>query len=139
MDRKFDLAVSLEVGEHLPPVSSDDFVASLVGLSDVVLFSAAIPRQRGSNHVNERWQSWWAERFGAHGFVPVDCVRRRVWSDADVHWWYAQNTLLYVREAVLDDHPELKREYEVMGSNQLSIVHPGRYTKWRSRLHGLFT
>ncbi len=136
--RRFDLAISLEVAEHLPPSISQQFVASLVDLSDLVLFSAAIPRQRGSGHVNERWQSWWAGRFAEHGFVPIDCVRRRIWSHPSVEWWYAQNIILYVSQRELARNPRLQQEYELMGTSQLSVVHPARYTKWRGRLRRAF-
>jgi SAM-dependent methyltransferase len=136
--RRFDLAVSLEVAEHLPPSSSERFVATLVGLADVVLFSAAIPRQGGSEHVNEHWQTWWADRFAEHGYVPVDCVRRRIWTNARVGWWYAQNTILYVARDQLARNERLKAEYELMGTGQLSIVHPALYTKWRRRLRDAF-
>src|SRR4249920_1583207 len=47
---KFDLAISVEVAEHLPPASAETFVDSLVGLSDFVVFSAAIPHQGGKHH-----------------------------------------------------------------------------------------
>jgi hypothetical protein len=136
--RRFDLAVSLEVAEHLSPTLSEQFVASLVELSDVVLFSAAIPRQRGSGHVNERWQCWWASVFAEQRFVPIDCLRRRIWSNPNVEWWYAQNTILYILEDELANNPRLQREYELMGTSQLSVVHPARYTKWRRRLRQTF-
>jgi cyclopropane fatty-acyl-phospholipid synthase-like methyltransferase len=139
IDRRFDLAVSLEVAEHLPPESSEQFVASLVGLADLVLFSAAIPRQRGSEHVNERWQSWWAARFGEHGFVPVDCIRRWIWSDPNVEWWYAQNMILYASAGQMAANPSLQREYELMGMGQLSVVHPARHVKWHERLRRLLS
>jgi SAM-dependent methyltransferase len=132
--RRFDLAMSLEVAEHLPRSSSEQLVASLVGMADLVLFSAAIPRQGGSDHINERWQSWWADRFGAHGFVPIDCVRRRIWSNPSVEWWYAQNVLLYASRARMAGARSLRQEYELMGTGQLSVVHPARYVKWRERL-----
>jgi hypothetical protein len=109
-------------------------VASLVGMADLVLFSAAIPRQGGSDHINERWQSWWADRFAAHGFVPIDCVRRRIWSNPSVEWWYAQNVLLYASRARMAAARSLRQEYELMGTGQLSVVHPARYVKWRERL-----
>lgn len=134
VERRFDLAVSLEVAEHLPPASSEQFVASLVGMADLILFSAAIPRQGGSEHSNERWQSWWADRFADHGFVPIDCVRRWIWSHPSVEWWYAQNVLLYASRERMVGNPRLAREYELMGSGQLSVVHPARYVKWRERL-----
>src|ERR1035437_896052 len=41
-DRRFDLALCLEIGEHLPVDSAEILIDSLVALSDAVLFSAAI-------------------------------------------------------------------------------------------------
>src|SRR5438046_10610902 len=38
LNRRFDLAVSLEVAEHLPAASARVLVASLTGLPPVVLF-----------------------------------------------------------------------------------------------------
>src|SRR5262245_37434535 len=53
--RRYELAISLETGEHLPAASARTLVQSLVHLSDVVVFSAAIPFQGGRHHVNEQW------------------------------------------------------------------------------------
>lgn len=127
LDQTFDLAVSLEVAEHLPEDSADEFVESLTRLSPVVLFSAAIPHQGGTNHVNEQWPDYWAAKFSSHGFVAVDCLRRKVWNNGDVEWWYAQNMLLYVSRRYLDSHHALKCEYEFMGTSQLALVHPRKY------------
>lgn len=60
LGRKFDLCVSMEVAEHLPPSRADSFVADLVGLAPVVLFSAAVPEQGGTNHLNEQWPDYGA-------------------------------------------------------------------------------
>ena len=43
LERRFDLALCLEVAEHLPAKAADAFVASLVELAPVVVFSAAMP------------------------------------------------------------------------------------------------
>ncbi len=94
----FDLAVSLEVGEHLPPAASDALVQRLTALAPAVLFSAAIPRQSGTDHINERWQSDWARMFAVHGYHPHDAIRPVVWNDPGVEPWYAQNVLLYLLE-----------------------------------------
>ena len=128
--RTFDLAVSLEVAEHLPGEAADGFVASLARLAPVVLFSAAAPYQGGNSHVNEQWPAYWAERFARHGYLPVDCLRRRVWANPDVEWWYAQNTFLYVERGRLERDPILKREYEAAGPVALPLVHPRRYVEW---------
>lgn len=101
LGRRFDLALSLEVAEHLDAAAATTFVASLAALAPAVLFSAAVPHQGGRHHVNEQWQDWWAARFGEHDMVPVDLVRPRVWDDDRVLPWYAQNCLLYVDAATL--------------------------------------
>ena len=124
LDRRFDLAVSLEVAEHLPEESAAGFVESLVQLAPVVLFSAAIPHQGGIGHVNEQWPEYWRDLFARHGYVAVDCVRPRVWDNPDVRVWYAQNTLLFVAEAELAKRPALQHEYECTRDRPLARVHP---------------
>ena len=52
--RRFDLAVSLEVAEHLSAKRAPTFIHDLTSLSDVVFFSAAVPLQGGTNHINEQ-------------------------------------------------------------------------------------
>lgn len=130
VDERFDLAVSVEVAEHLPQASAAGFVASLVKAAPVVLFSAAAPHQGGTSHVNEQWPDYWAAHFAEHGYIAVDGIRRRVWSDPQVSWWYAQNTLLFVAGDELDRRPRLRHEHDLMGTAQLSIVHPHRYLEW---------
>jgi SAM-dependent methyltransferase len=130
IDRTFDLAVSLEVAEHLLADAADHFVTLLTRLAPVVLFSAAAPYQGGQDHVNEQWPAYWATRFARHGYLPVDLVRRRVWANPDVEWWYAQNTFLYVERRRLERDLALKREYEAAGPVALPLVHPRRYVEW---------
>jgi SAM-dependent methyltransferase len=132
LGRTFDLVVSLEVGEHLPPESADTFVASLTSHGPLVLFSAAIPGQPGVRHVNEQWPAYWAERFLKHGFVAVDCLRPRLWQNRNVDWWYAQNCLFFVRADCVEDYPPLRRPLaERASAYPLALVHPELY-RYRS-------
>jgi hypothetical protein len=103
IDGRYDLVVSLEVAEHLPPASAELFVEDLVRLGDVVLFSAAVREQLGTAHLNEQWQSYWVERFARHDYKPFDVVRPAVWTDPAIEPWYAQNILLYVNAARADE------------------------------------
>jgi len=96
LERTFDLVMSLEVAEHLPEESAAGFVQSLTRLGPVVLFSAAVPGQGGTGHLNEQWPSYWARHFADHGFTVVDCLRDLIWSDPRIEWWYRQNLLLFV-------------------------------------------
>ena len=127
LGRTFDLAMSLEVAEHLPPEAATGFVASLTRLAPRVLFSAAVPHQGGEGHVNRQWPAYWAELFGAHGYVAIDCFRRGLWLDERVEWWYAQNVLLYVRRDRLDE--ALERELARLEDHTLPLVHPGLYAE----------
>ncbi len=99
LSRRFDLAVSLEVAEHLPPSRGESFIADLCALADIVLFSAAIPGQDGTHHINERWPSYWAGLFAAHGYGPHDVIRPRIWDDRRIPFWYRQNVFLYANAA----------------------------------------
>lgn len=96
-DEKFDLAMSLEVAEHLRPDASSAFVEGLVASSDVIVFGAALPGQGGTHHVNERPHSFWADQFQMRGYLPFDFFRPTFWADSRVCYWYRQNTFLYVR------------------------------------------
>lgn len=127
--RAFDLAISLEVAEHLPATSAPAFVESLTRLAPVVLFSAAIPLQGGTHHINEQWPDKWAALFRDHDYLPVDCIRKHVWQNDAVDWWYAQNTLLFARKDALDANSILKAEFGRTNLTQLRLVHPRNYTE----------
>ena len=127
--KKVDLAISLEVAEHLSPSRATYFVDQLVKTSPVVLFSAAIPNQGGVNHLNEQWQSYWMELFEKRGFVAHDCIRPLVMRNESVKWWYAQNTFLYVSRSyipILGDVPNRVHSSDPF----VDIVHP---SLWKSR------
>lgn len=126
----FDLAISLEVAEHLPESSADHFVDSLVKLSPFVLFSAAIPMQGGHNHINEQWQSYWADKFFSRGYVAIDCIRPVVWKRDSVEWWYAQNMLLFVRKELIDGRADLLELSQGTHVSQLNLVHPKNYERF---------
>lgn len=102
----FDLAVCLEVAEHLPAERSDDFVAALCQAAPVVLFSAAVPGQPGAHHINCVWQDVWAGRFEANGYDVSSAIRWQLWNDPRVDWWYRQNMMLAWQPGVLPHRPE---------------------------------
>jgi SAM-dependent methyltransferase len=116
LDRRFDLALSLEVAEHLPASAARIFVQSLCDAADVVLFSAAIPGQGGRRHVNEQWPAYWAELFADLRFDCYDFLRPRIWNNPRVTWHYAQNSMIFARSG--SRHP--------LGepATPLPLVHP---------------
>lgn len=125
--RRFDLAVSLEVAEHLPSSSADRFVAQLCATADAVLFSAALPTQGGTAHVNEQWPSYWIARFAGQGLRPLEIVRNRFWNDPRIDLCYRNNTLLFVNDACLERFPALVGTLGASGPLIADVVHPERY------------
>lgn len=103
--RRFDLAITLEVAEHLPPEASAQFVENITRHADVVLFSAAIPGQQGDNHINCHYPSYWAKHFATHNFLCFDPIRPQVWHNSDIEPWYRQNALMFIREERIPDFP----------------------------------
>lgn len=138
LGRRYDLVVSLEVAEHLAPDRADGFVADLVRHGDLILFSAAVPFQGGAGHLNERWPSWWAEKFNGHGFVPADLFRPRLWEDTAVLWWLRQNMLLYVHPRQLSTHPRLAATFQAgRGQMPMNVVHPVLLAQYALRAEAL--
>jgi trans-aconitate methyltransferase len=117
---KFDLAISLEVAEHLLPTSAEVFVNSLTKLSQVVVFSAAIPEQTGMNHIHLQWQSYWVQLFAQNEFRVWDGLRPIIWHNAEIAHYYRQNTLIFIQKDVYTN-------YSYLIDNQahiLDMVHP---------------
>ena len=123
--RTFDLAICLEVAEHLSPESATRFVESLTAHAGVILFSAAIPFQGGHHHVNEQFPDYWSNLFRGSGYQPVDFIRRAIWDDRSVLWWLRQNILVFAKqELATGDGPFAGLS---QGAGPLAIVHPEVY------------
>ncbi len=124
LPESFDLCCCLEVAEHLPHASADSLVRNLTTASDAVLFSAALPGQQGTDHINEQWPEYWERKFTGLGFLKLDVIRPRIWQNSAVGWYYQQNMYLYLRESCLPEFPHLRELYERSKDCELTLVHP---------------
>lgn len=120
-DSRFDLAICLEVAEHLEEEYADTLIRNLTSASDIVVFSAAIPGQGGTNHVNLQYPIYWAKKFAKHGYFVAWDPRKSLWGNKEVAPWYQQNCLVYKKcEDVNKDlvtppslkHPEIFPELQ---------------------------
>ena len=121
LKKKYDLAISLEAAEHIGKDFSENIVKNLVHASDVILFSAALPGQGGTNHVNEQPPNFWAEKFKKHKFVQYDFLRSLIWEEDEVAWWYKQNIFLYINE---NSQKNIDIPVHVNGLSFKHVVHP---------------
>lgn len=119
LERRFDLAQSLEVGEHLPESGSDALVDSLTSASDIVLFSAAVVGQGGEFHINEQPLSFWQKKFEARGYHAYDCLRPLLKGDTSVEPWYRYNAVLYANTKGKEKLPEAVRRHELARGQML--------------------
>ena len=126
LSRRYDLAISLEVAEHLPIEAAGYFVESLVNASDFVLFSAAIPFQGGKGHINEQWPDYWARLFKDKDYIPLDIIREKIWNDEAMPIWYRQNILLFLKQERMQGLKISERGRRSV-SPPISMVHPGTY------------
>ncbi|MEP9375467.1 hypothetical protein ABLE91_02040 [Aquabacter sp. CN5-332] len=132
--RQFDMAICLEVAEHLDLEYADIIVDSLASSADVIVFSAAIPLQGGFRHVNEQWGSWWRAKFSARGFEAFDLIRPKHWSDTNIHFWYRQNTFVYVRtsNAAAIAAAKARQQELYAGPIMFDAVQPEKYDEMAS-------
>jgi SAM-dependent methyltransferase len=120
---QWDLAICLEVAEHLPKNTSEPLVQILSSVAQAVLFSAAVPGQSGRGHINEQWPAYWRQLFERRGFRRLDPIRRHVWQDSRVDWWYRQNIFLYISEHALAASEALRSEQELACRMQDEWIH----------------
>jgi hypothetical protein len=121
-DQRFSLALCLEVAEHLPADASEGLVRLLTRYADVVVFSAAIPHQGGTHHVNERWPDYWISHFNKQHYHLHDILRWKIWNDTRIEPWYRQNLLLFAKEGVFPFDPA---SIALQRAAPTNVVHPG--------------
>ena len=113
LEKKYDLAISLEVAEHLHKDSASIFVENLINASDIVVFSAAVPMQGGQNHINEQPLTYWINLFNEYGYKFNDIIRGRIWNMEKVFWWYKQNMVVFS-----------KHDLNITPIYPINILHP---------------
>ncbi len=67
--RSLDLALCLEVAEHIEPEYVDVFLDNLCSFSDKVLMSFAPPGQEGHHHVNCQESSYWIDKMANRNYL----------------------------------------------------------------------
>ncbi len=98
-DEQFDVAICLEVAEHLSEQHADRLIALLASLSATVVFTAAGPGQDGADHRNLQPPGYWIAKFAQKNF-GVDQALTDKWKNewrvsGIVVGWYYENLLIF--------------------------------------------
>ena len=131
LPRSYDLAICLEVGEHLPAAASRILVRNLVRASGRIVFSAATPGQGGVGHINERPLWDWVELFAEEGYAASDFIRAAIAAEGlEAEPWYRYNTLFFFRRSEVATLPAQVAAHAVARPAELARFVP---LSWRLR------
>lgn len=138
--KKYDLAISLEVAEHLEEAHADKIISDLTRFSDLVIFSAALPKQGGQDHLNEQWPSYWAEKFNAQGYVCFDAIRPIIWNNPKIKFWYRQNIFIAVKKTDTERISKIYQDFPFLQGREnivLPMIHPKQFDLKTERIDRL--
>lgn len=97
----FDCSWSVEVGEHLEPAGTSQFVDNIVAAtSRLALLTCAPPGQRGTSHINLRPQKEWIAMLCFRGmtYLPEDVeVTKLRWKTLGAPPYILRNLMIFER------------------------------------------
>jgi len=132
-----ELAVCVEVGEHLPTARSRWLVDYLTRCAEIALFSAAVPGQGGVNHINEQWPDYWHDLFAARGYAVQDTIRPKIVNDPSIPFWYRQNLFLYTKAAA-EPAAFLPKDFYLVHKTSLKVLENPTFKTLLSKLPSAF-
>ena len=99
--KKYDLALCLEVLEHIEEAKSDKVISNICKGADTVVFSAALPGQGGDGHINCQQKAHWIEKFKANGYSQdieeTNFIIRDMKSKPGTMGWLLNNVMVFRR------------------------------------------
>lgn len=101
LNRKFDLAMNIEVAEHIDEKYSDLVIENITRHVDLLIFSAAVPGQGGYDHVNEQPFEYWENKFNKIGFYNNKSGTKKFrdyLKENNAKAWYINNISIFKRK-----------------------------------------
>lgn len=125
IEASFDLALCIEVAEHLPAHSARVLVDSLVGLAPLICFSSAVPGSGGTGigHLNEQWPAYWEQKFKEVGYLMFDPIRPLIWQDNRVAWYYRENLFVLARQDIVAANPVFQQLASRYAQHHMMLLH----------------
>lgn len=100
LKRKFDLAMCIEVAEHIDEKYADLVVENITRHTNLLIFSAATPGQGGYGHINEQPFVYWEEKLNKAGFYFCAADThdfREYLTKKNAKKWYCNNIAVFER------------------------------------------
>ena len=69
LPQRYDLIVSIEVFEHMPPADLEQAIANLCQYSDNIVMSSTPLDYKEATHLNVQPPDYWARQFARHQFI----------------------------------------------------------------------
>ena len=96
-----DVAICLEVAEHIDAVYADDLIDQISTMfTDTLIFTAAVPGQGGVGHINCQPLEYWEEKFNRNDLYR-NTVLEKVIKDYCVQGrymgWFYNNLQVYTK------------------------------------------
>ena len=103
-NKKYDICICFEVGEHIEEKYSERLVENLTQSSSTILFTAAPPGQNGEHHINLKPREWWVEKFLEYSFSFDKQLTNRLIKDMEkipnIQPCYVNNLMVFKSEEV---------------------------------------
>jgi len=91
---RYDLVMSLEVGQHIPTRYEEIYINNIISHSNSnILLSWAIPNQCGDGHVNEQTNEYIIAKLNLFGFYLNEKVSSELRKYSEKHWF--KNTIMF--------------------------------------------
>jgi len=100
LKRRFDLALNIEVVEHINKKYEDIVLKNITRHVDLLIFSAATPGQGGHGHVNEQPFKYWERKLNSFGFFCREDETqkfRQYLKKKKAKKWYVKNISIWKR------------------------------------------
>jgi glycosyltransferase involved in cell wall biosynthesis len=104
---KADVAICLEVAEHISAEFSDILVNNIVSVNaKTIIFTAAPPGQAGVNHINLQDHKYWVNKFLANGYLLDESLSSKFCKDLSGSLlytkWYLDNWMVFRKKESFD-------------------------------------
>lgn len=114
---RYDLAICLEVLEHIPSEDSDAVLDNICRASDTIVFTAAQPGAGGVGHINCQPKDHWRARFKDRGYEEAtketEYITQHLKEKSGIMGWLLDNLMILRKSGIPSKFKEKLRFHVV--------------------------